>query len=286
MKRLVRFTNRIRKTVGHVRWRSLVVLLIALLALVTTGCASLARNPDELARTWQSAWVLIPGDHRWSGSMSNPLTQSAAFHTDRKFPVVLYMHGCAGLSGSDPLNWGSFLQGAGYVVIAPYSFARQYRPETCAPSSATASYAPDVYEMRVHEIDYAVSQMRTLPWVDQDNLFLLGNSEGGVAVAAYRGGAFRGYIITGWTCRQGYHTDMDGLWVPSDKPVLAIVFADDPWYPNPWQRGHCGEKFGNRRGSKSIVIPGSGHSTAGHPTAQDAVLEFLRQHSMRREVSR
>lgn len=280
------FTARTQKTT---KWIGLAVLSIALLASIAAGCASLASssNPDELARTWQGAWVLIPGGQQWSGLMSDLLTRAAVtLPAEKKFPAVLYMHGCDGLGGSDPLRWGSLLQAAGYAVIAPFSFGRQHRPRTCDPSTFSARYAPEVYEMRVREIDYAVAQVRTLPWVDQDNVFLFGFSEGGVAVAAYTGSAFRGYIITGWTCRQGYHADMDGLWVPSDKPVLAVVFAEDPWFPNPWQRGHCGEKFVNRRASESVVIPGSDHSTASHPIARNAVLEFLRQHTMRREAAR
>ena len=136
--------------------------------------------------------------------------------------------------------------------------------------------------MREAEMEYAATQIRRLPWVDPDNVFVLGTSEGGLAVATTRGRSFKGYIVTAWTCRQDYLTEMQGLWVPMDKPVLAIVYADDPWFPNPWQRGHCGERFGPRKGSRSIVLPGRGHSVAGAPEARSAVLDFLRQHTTRR----
>ena len=60
-----------------------------------------------------------------------------------------------------------------------------------------------------------------------------------------------------------------------------MVMAEDPWYES--QRGrHCGEHFGDRPASRSLLLPGSGHSVlrasdvATGNRVKREILRFLR----------
>ncbi|MDP6709593.1 MAG: hypothetical protein QF893_24915, partial [Alphaproteobacteria bacterium] len=114
-----------------------------------------------------------------------------------KFPTVLYLHGCAGLDGLTPLR---AMARRGFAVVAPDSFARRFRPRQCDPATLRGGRNVYVFDFRAAEISYAVHRFRRLPWVDKQRLFMLGVSEGGLAVAQYRGDEFRARAITEWTC--------------------------------------------------------------------------------------
>lgn len=92
------------------------------------------------------------------------------------------------------------LADAGFVVIAPDSLARRYRPLQCDPKTQTGGYNLFVYDFRQAEINYAVQRLLEMPWVASGNMFLVGTSEGGVATALYRGDEFRARVVTQWTC--------------------------------------------------------------------------------------
>jgi len=119
---------------------------------------------------------------------------------DRPLPTVLYLHGCKGFAYSHDGTmggWAQTLTAAGYTVVMPTSFAREYRPQTCDPATYTyaAGLAMEVSDMRLEELEYALTQLRTVSWVDQRNLFLMGHSEGGATVARWGGEEFNGHII-------------------------------------------------------------------------------------------
>jgi hypothetical protein len=132
---------------------------------------------------------------------------------------------------------------------------------------------------REAELAYALRQVRTLSWARPRATFLLGFDHGAVVAAGYSGEPFAGYILTGWTCTAPY--PRGGLATALDRPVLAIRWEDDPWFTNPAWNGDCGSRLGARPGSRSILLEGTGHSTASHARAQQAVLDFLRQHTPR-----
>ena len=92
-----------------------------------------------------------------------------------KFPAVIYMHGCTGFGDTRLLET---LARAGFVVIAPDSMARRYRPLQCDPKTRTGGQNLFVYDFRQAEISYALERIRSLDWVDRDGLFLVGVSEG------------------------------------------------------------------------------------------------------------
>jgi dienelactone hydrolase len=220
----------------------------------------LAGGEAPLERTWQAARVLRP-----SGAMGD-------------VPVVMYAPGCAGLD-HDLERWATLLTGHGYAVIALDSRARDRRPAAC---SATRLYsAADVPALatREAEIRYALRQVRTLSWVRQPAVFLLGVGQGAVVAGGYTGPAFTGYILTGWTCTSPH--PRAGLATARDRPVLAIRWAVDPWFTDPAWNGDCRTSLGARPASRSIILDGTGHSVAGDPRAEQAVVNFLQLHTPR-----
>ena len=226
------------------------------------GCTSLlAGGEASLERTWQAARVFRPAG-----------TPAAS----RETPVVVYAHGCGGID-DDLGRWAELLTGHGYAVVAPEHRAHAGREPAC---SATALYGPaDVATLatRDAEIRYALRQLRTLPWVRQHGVFLMGVGQGAVVAAGYMGPAFAGYILTGWSCTSPYPRGR--LATAPTRPVLAIRWADDPWLRGPAWSGDCASSLGARPSSRSLVLEGSGHSVAGDPPAERAVVDFLRRHS-------
>ncbi|MDA0338765.1 MAG: dienelactone hydrolase family protein [Proteobacteria bacterium] len=200
---------------------------------------------------------------------------------DRKLSVVIYLHGCTGLSSNDR-DVMKALAKAGYAVIAPDSMARRYRPQQCASWNKSGGYNLFVFDFRQAEINFAVQQMFEQPWVDWDNLFLVGVSEGALAVAHHRGPAFRARVITQWTCHGSTH--VEGIDGPEDTPILSVVRRNDPWYDgkDSKQSGDCGAFFGSRPGSISMVLDeGKSHNVMDEPEVIQAIIHFLDQNRKR-----
>lgn len=193
-----------------------------------------------------------------------------------RLPVVLYAHGCGGLD-SDFYAWAPVLAGDGYAVVAPDSFARAWRRATCSPAAFPVRSEFEVLALRDREIAYAQRQLRTLSGVRPEAIFLFGYSQGGIATArSSTDPPFRAYVITAWGCTA---PDVrNGLLIPASRPVLAIRWSSDAWLAHQSVNGDCGIAIGERPGSRSIVLEGTGHSTATDASARRAVLDFLRRY--------
>ena len=237
-------------------------LNIALLLLFVVGCAaSNSSSEADIASTWTQARVYLP---RMS-SYVKPADVSVA----RKLPTVVYLHGCTGLTAADA-RWARTLTSAGYAVVLPDSFARSYRLSNCNPQMHLGGAFRAAAGMRQEEIEHALKMLKAAPWADQGNLFLMGHSEGGGAVAGWGEVGFKGQIISGTKCQQG-------LAAPATIPVLVIAFLHDPWEGN--YRRTCAIWFGGRESASELLLPGSGHDTSQSPEAQHAVSDFLRAHT-------
>ncbi len=266
------------------RFRLLVLAtVIPIMGLSSCATGYLAPNDQsDIELTWLRAAVAIPP--QLGAAKGDFVIESLAFqdlmatYPDWRFPVVVYLHGCTGLKDSDRDVLKAIAR-AGFIVVAPDSMARRYRPRQCNPRKRTGGFNLFVYDFRQAEINFALQMMADLPWVDRNNLFLVGSSEGGLASALYRGSAFRARVITKWTCHGS--PLVRGLSAPSDEPVLAIVRKSDPWYDprNPGQAGNCGAFMGERPGSRSWVIErGSDHNVLKDKSVVEEVIEFLSRH--------
>ena len=229
-------------------------LLAGLLAGAVTACAALTGEGD-LQLTWVRANVAIPHGQGMRKLQALDLKEllgadAGVDEEARRYPVVLYLHGCTGM-GRMEKEFGESLAERGYVFIAPDSMARRYRPLQCDPRSQTGGKNLFVFDFRLAEISYALDQLKDEPWVDWDNLFLMGGSEGGVAAALYRGDEFRARVVFQWTCHGA--PLVRGLAETDRTPILAIVRENDPFYDvrnTPEQQGHCGAYLAGRPASR------------------------------------
>jgi len=257
-------------------FRVFMVLMCGVPAFPTQGWAI-----NDLERTWVHALVAMPSEKARESHYFRMDTDKGrkilGNYRGEKLPVLVYLHGCTGFSKRDRKFIRKIAE-RGFLVIAPDSMARAYRPRQCDPDSKRGGLSPWVFDFRQAEINYAVDQLWEKPWADWNNLFLMGVSEGGAATALYRGDFFRARIITQWTC-QGAPL-IRGLEAQPDVPVLAIVQRNDPWYQNKRtdQRGDCGAYFGIRSGSKSIILEdGKKHNVLKSAGVFEEVMEFLRE---------
>lgn len=259
-------------------------------AALVMACAT-DDSEEDVARTWNESLVQIPavviGDAEVGvyGFMSQPHVVKAMDNLSGKerIPTVLYLHGCTGI-GFDSSRDLQLLADFGYAVIAPDSFARRNRPQLCNPETHTSRVLPHVHDYRQAEIAYAVERMRALEWIDPDNIFLMGFSEGGIATARYGGDEFNGHIISGWTCQSSGYAQtafMQGIAAAPSKPILAIVGAHDPWF-QVWNKGHCGMSMAPGPHRRSIVIDTNLHQVTAYPEARRAIREFLRSYDFHR----
>ena len=66
----------------------------------------------------------------------------------------------------------------------------------------------EVLKIRLIDAEHAVTQAKKLDWVDKNNVFLVGHSEGGITTARYNPeskiASVTARVIEGWTCNAGW----------------------------------------------------------------------------------
>ena len=241
------------------------ILLFIILLVLTGGCAPANVDPAiEVARTWQAAEVYFPKKFTY-------VTPSKVSVRD-PHPTVVYLHGCSGIKEAG-ISWAEILTGAGYAVVLPDSFARYYRWKNC--DSGSTGLFPETFRMREEEIRYALAKLKSAPWADANNLFLMGHSEGGRAVSLWWLYGFKAAIISSNACKSGVQ-------LPYSMPILAVSFAADPWMSGSVS---CRDSFNNRDNATELILPGGRHDTSKSTEAVNAVLKFLGEHTRRKSVT-
>ena len=252
--------------------------------LVLAACeGGLTLTTPDIERTWSEAIVALPAESATADPLVARLSSASVERRLRviaartRLPVAIYLHGCTGVGN---LNFLKELAATGVVVIAPDSFARRYRPLQCDPKTKTGGRNLFVYDFRLAELTFALERLGEAPWADLNNLFLVGNSEGGVAAALFRGDVFNARVITQWTCQGAPF--VRGIAAPEGTPILAIVRENDPFYDarnTPAQQGNCGAYLDGRPASRSVVLAaGEVHDVYNEPAAVQTILDFIGRH--------
>lgn len=221
-------------------------------------------------KSYERASLFIPGE--FGRSNFNEIDQT------KKYPVVIYLHGCAGLTGHD-YHWGKFISDLGYIVIQPNTLSRPNTRSVCDSQNHTHERgAPlrDALMFRQQEIRYAYEQVVKSPWADVNNIFLMGHSQGGVAVGMNRINNFKGMIISGWTCNNKW---TGGISARKDMPVLAMGWDRDPWYYGTDLNGRCVDNARDHKNFTQLDLAGPGHSTSQSKDARIAVSKFLQENT-------
>ncbi|MFX0546670.1 dienelactone hydrolase family protein [Roseovarius sp. S1116L3] len=243
-------------------------------ALLLAVCASAAQaNVADVARTWTAAQVWLPGT-------VNATSVDALNEVETPRAVVLYAHGCDGLSRITTVT-ARFLARAGHLVVAPDGFARQDKPMSCNAAQTRGGLHRAVLGWRQDEMHHALARLRGTDALDGAPIILMGHSEGAITVATIDAPDAALRIIEGWTCHAGW-PEYRGLNAPEDQPVLALVGEDDPWFRQPVLSGDCGA-FMQGEAQVSQVYRAPDYLAGKHWLSMDKdvrelILEFVASH--------
>ena len=242
---------------------------LAVCALLILPASGRTQGIEDANLSWENA-IVFAVDH----PDIKTVQQLSSLKT--RFPVVIYLHGCAGIN-KDALSWGSYMSSLGFIVILPNSMARTGRVSNCDPKLKQGNGKfPLARKYRQEEITYALQQTLASPWAQIGNIFLMGHSEGGIAVAQSPHPEFAGEIISGATCTNKNNPLYDAIYAPLNIPVLAMASLQDEWHDNkPAVMGRCIDKARGRSYFVQVDLPGSVHPTYGSPIARNAVNNFL-----------
>lgn len=238
-------------------------------------------DQKELDRVWQASIVMIPiaAGKRLESTINN--LDSGAFQNN-KYPTVILLHGCGGVWKGIYRRMEIFANN-GFAVITPVSFARKKYPKSCDVISKTAGLYRGIVNLRKNDASYAIRKARELPWVDGENIFLIGHSEGAIIAATFNDpeSPVNARVVESWTCDASW-SEYGGINAPIDEPVLTLLAEHDPWFNNPWNTGSCERYIDTTNGSKSIVFTQAGirdrHGLLGLEIVQEIVLEFMTHH--------
>ncbi len=257
------------------RIQCFLLTLIMLLPIANLfGCASTMHKTSP-EPTWKFSIVMLPAKYSVMGitqlapsfyeyqtldAWSAKMKEVHLIENDSKVPVVLHLHGCAGIHGADN-RWASVYAEMGYLTILPNSFRRPIRQFSC--NRGTMDYKA---RMRIQELTYAREQIAKIPWVDQERIFLSGFSEGAQGVSYYYRGGFAAHVLIGTDCRFVNHNPR----APDNTPVLNVVGSHDHYG---YGRGcNISRDIG---GSKKLIIKGAGHDLSHESRARDTIRAFL-----------
>lgn len=233
-------------------------LLIYLFSLGSVFAMSL--EDYDISKSWEGAVVHVPG--KFFPTRVNKI------QVDNPLPVVVLMHGCAGI-GQEENHWSSLLKSNGFIVVLPDSFAIPGRISNCSPAAHVTNLGKvPVNDLRPLEVAYAMDRVKSAGWAIKDAIYLMGHSEGAMAATLTADMGFKGLIISGYICTFGIKSSLE-------TPILVVAWDVDPYFKN---RGfQCDSRWGARTNGRLELLPGTGHGTASSSAARKAVIDFLKK---------
>jgi len=158
-------------------------------------------------------------------------------------------------------------------------------PQSCDISKHQGGLYRDTIKMRQYDAGNTIAKAKQLPWVDENNVFLMGLSEGGITTATFysknKSHSVNARVIEGWTCTSIWD-EYRGVRAPKAEPVLSLLGSKDPWFQNPYTNGECTKFLNKNNGSQSIVYK-KGNLSYRHELFEDdmveaSIMEFLKKH--------
>ena len=237
---------------------------------------------SEIKLTWDNALLRVPRANGEIFSSTIKDLQGDEEFLKNKFKTIIYLHGCSGLWKGTALRLDFFAKN-GYAVIAPASMARKKYPQSCDPDIKRGGLYRDILKLRQIDALNAVLNAKALSWTDNNNIFLVGLSEGAITTATYLpkniASSVNGRIIEGWTCNAGWD-EYRGINSPYNEPMMSLVAKFDPWFQIDVLKGDCGKYLNKNPLSKSIVVDdpilSKGHGLLHDQNIQKTTLEFLK----------
>jgi dienelactone hydrolase len=235
-------------------------ILVIFMAVIHGQSQAQQSNDFDVKYSWERAEVHVPG--KWlSTNVDN-------VNVEQPTPIVIYLHGCTGISDHDR-RWALQLKKQGFIVVMPNSLSIPGRVQNCDPNSKTTTMRRvPVNRLRPQEALYAVEQVLNKQWADNSNIFLMGHSEGGVGVTLAETNKVKGVIVSGYPCSVGVLTD-------KSIPILAIGWSRDDWFKNRYNYRQCDSHWGLRDNSSVKILDGTDHNTVENKVFRDDVFNFL-----------
>ena len=199
---------------------------------------------------------------------------------DKTYPTLMYMHGSSGLKGGEVYR-EYIVEECGFIFFAPNSFKIKNRPTYKSP--ANASDYTRVHKVRVAEIEYNLKKIEELSFFDIKNIFLMGNSEGGLATAIFESEKFAGRIVTAFSCEDSYFYKDFKLGSKIDEPFLNIMGTHDEFFAKGTTlnkeykvKGHGMEKLKNHENAKVVILSKTKHELTSNRYVKEEILSFLK----------
>jgi len=199
---------------------------------------------------------------------------------DKKYKTLLYMHGSSGLNKGDVYR-KQVVEELGFVFFAPNSHQLHKRPVYRSP--AKQSLYLKVHKVRIAELYYNYKKLKALDFVDTENIFLMGNSEGGLTAAAFRSNKFRGRIVTAFSCESSYFYEDFTLGSKKSEPFLNIIGTEDEYFAKDSifnQKYHVTgngiKSLENHKNAKVVILSRAKHDLTSNIYVKDEIIGFLR----------
>jgi dienelactone hydrolase len=182
-----------------------------------------------VAQTSTAQEVVIPSRTEAGGQLQLPAILYRPSGSG-PFPAVVMLYGCEGVANVLPLDqkhhaqWIQRLVGWGYVALVLDSFSPRGPSSIC---DNTASVSP---ESRSADAYAAKSYLSALPFVDPNNIGVIGWSHGGWAVISIIDRAGRNREDGPFKAAVAFYPLCHPLADP-DTPVLVLIGKKDDWCP-------------------------------------------------------
>ena len=241
-------------------------------------------NPVEMERTWQSSIVRIPYGFGKSKLSSVDMISEDLFEKNKRLPTIIFLHGCYGIH-SGTHHRIKFLADNGFLIIAPVSFARSKYPKSCDIYTYKGGLYRGTLNIRRFDAKYAIKQLKGFNFVDEENIILMGHSQGGIATATLKfsdiSQKLKARIIEGWNCNPDSWPEYSGMNATKREMVLSLVGKADPWFAYSNYKLGCGPLLNKENGSKGIIYSDSylqyEHSLLEHKKPKKDLLDFLKK---------
>lgn len=240
---------------------------------------------DNFKDTFKYAYIGIPKGisdlHKpYFGTLDKFLKQYPNFRTKQKLPTLFYMHGSAGFSkGQTYRKW--IVEDAKFIFFAPNSFKLKNRPTYKNPSPIKKY--EKVHKLRQAEIIYNLKKLKKLDFINFENLFLMGNSEGAFAAAFYKGKEFKGRVVAAYSCENGYYSKDFKIGAKKYDPFLNIIGTHDEYFgsdskpnKNHGVEGHCTSALKKFPNAKVVLLPQTKHDITQNIYVKGEIVEFLK----------
>jgi dienelactone hydrolase len=226
---------------------------------ITNEIISVEGKEYNIDYSWKNVEIYTPENNL------NKKIENIKF--EKKFPVLILMHGCTGINANIRL-WASFFNSIGFVVILPNSMEIPGRGQWCNEmlKEFDMNKVGVAYKVRSAEASYVMEKIQNFSWVDKRNIFIMGHSEGGLASYFVTDERYSGIIFSGNPCKISHYMHNSKI------PILAINWTNDTWVAH---MGLCKDNWGQQKNATQILLEGKGHVTVHHQVAKDSVKEFI-----------